>query len=98
MTSIERGLRQQSLNDWLFEPRNKAMLRSSFLSRLRSHRTASISDREPFSSLPIHVQQFALHLVELTPNGRCEIVADAGHLVGLDQPHLCTKLMLDFLR
>jgi pimeloyl-ACP methyl ester carboxylesterase len=40
----------------------------------------------------------AREMAELTPNGRCEIVADAGHLVWLDQPRVCTKLILDFLR
>jgi pimeloyl-ACP methyl ester carboxylesterase len=40
----------------------------------------------------------AHEMAELAPNARCEIVADAGHLVWLDQPHICTKLMVDFLK
>jgi pimeloyl-ACP methyl ester carboxylesterase len=40
----------------------------------------------------------AQEMAELAPNGRCEIVADAGHLVWLDQPSVCTKLVLDFLK
>jgi pimeloyl-ACP methyl ester carboxylesterase len=40
----------------------------------------------------------AWEMAELIPNGRCEIVADAGHLVWLDQPRVCAKLMLDFLK
>jgi pimeloyl-ACP methyl ester carboxylesterase len=37
-------------------------------------------------------------MAELAPNARCEIVADAGHLVWLDQPSVCTKLLLGFLK
>ena len=40
----------------------------------------------------------AHEMAELVPNGRCEIVADAGHLVWLDQPRVCAKLLLDFLK
>jgi pimeloyl-ACP methyl ester carboxylesterase len=40
----------------------------------------------------------AHEMAELAPNGRCEIVEDAGHLVWLDQPRTCTKLLLNFLQ
>jgi pimeloyl-ACP methyl ester carboxylesterase len=40
----------------------------------------------------------AYEMAELAPKGRCEIVQDAGHLVWLDQPRVCTKLLLDFLK
>jgi len=40
----------------------------------------------------------AREMAELAPNARCEIVADAGHLVWLDQPRVCVKLLLDFLK
>jgi len=40
----------------------------------------------------------AYEMAALAPNARCEIVADAGHLVWLDQPSVCTKLLLDFLK
>jgi pimeloyl-ACP methyl ester carboxylesterase len=40
----------------------------------------------------------AREMAGLVPNGRCEIVADAGHLVWLDQPRVCAKLLLDFLK
>ncbi len=40
----------------------------------------------------------AHEMAELVPNARCEIVADAGHLVWLDQPRVCVKLLLDFLK
>lgn len=31
-------------------------------------------------------------------NARCEIIADAGHLVWLDQPNACMRIMQEFLR
>jgi pimeloyl-ACP methyl ester carboxylesterase len=40
----------------------------------------------------------AQEMAAIVPHARCEIMPDAGHLVWLDQPDRCTKLMLDFLR
>src|ERR1700761_2062385 len=40
----------------------------------------------------------AREMAQLTPNGRCEIVADAGHLVWLDQPNACLRIIKEFLR
>src|SRR5262249_47566878 len=38
----------------------------------------------------------AHEMAELAPKARCEIVADAGHLIWLDQPRVCAKLLVDF--
>jgi len=40
----------------------------------------------------------AREMAELAPNARCEIVADAGHLVWLDQPRVCAQLLLNFVK
>ncbi len=37
-------------------------------------------------------------MAALAPHARCEIVADAGHIVWLDQPEQCSKLTIDFLK
>jgi pimeloyl-ACP methyl ester carboxylesterase len=34
----------------------------------------------------------------LAPHARCEMVADAGHIVWLDQPARCSKLTIEFLK
>jgi pimeloyl-ACP methyl ester carboxylesterase len=36
-------------------------------------------------------------MAALAPRARCEIVADAGHAVWIDQPERCAKLVIDFL-
>ena len=40
----------------------------------------------------------AQEMAAIAPHARCEIIPDAGHLVWLDQPDRCIKLMLDFLK
>ena len=40
----------------------------------------------------------AQEMAALAPRATCEIVTDAGHLVWLDQPELCTRRMIDFLK
>ena len=40
----------------------------------------------------------AREMAALAPNAHCEIIPDAGHLVWLDQPGVCTRIMLKFLR
>jgi pimeloyl-ACP methyl ester carboxylesterase len=40
----------------------------------------------------------AQEMASIAPHARCEIIPDAGHLVWLDQPDRCTKLMIEFLR
>jgi pimeloyl-ACP methyl ester carboxylesterase len=40
----------------------------------------------------------AQEMAALAPHGRCEIVPDSGHLIWLDQPDRCAKLMTDFLK
>jgi pimeloyl-ACP methyl ester carboxylesterase len=37
-------------------------------------------------------------MAALAPNARCEVVSDAGHLVWLDQPVICTSLTTEFLK
>ncbi|MGO9205639.1 MAG: hypothetical protein ACLQBX_05515, partial [Candidatus Limnocylindrales bacterium] len=37
-------------------------------------------------------------MAALAPHARCEIVADAGHIVWLDQPERCSKLTIEFLK
>ncbi len=37
-------------------------------------------------------------MAALAPHARCEIVADAGHIVWFDQPSRCSKLTIDFLK
>ena len=37
-------------------------------------------------------------MAALAPHARCEILADAGHIVWLDQPERCSKLTIDFLK
>jgi pimeloyl-ACP methyl ester carboxylesterase len=33
----------------------------------------------------------------LMPNGRCEVISDAGHLVWLDQPNICAERIASFI-
>jgi pimeloyl-ACP methyl ester carboxylesterase len=37
-------------------------------------------------------------MAALAPHARCEVVADAGHIVWLDQPGRCSKLTIEFLK
>jgi pimeloyl-ACP methyl ester carboxylesterase len=37
-------------------------------------------------------------MAALAPHARCEVVADAGHIVWLDKPEQCSKLTIDFLK
>ncbi len=37
-------------------------------------------------------------MAALAPHARCEIVADAGHIVWLDQPRRCSELTIEFLK
>jgi pimeloyl-ACP methyl ester carboxylesterase len=37
-------------------------------------------------------------MAALAPHARCEVVADAGHIVWLDQPERCSSLTIGFLR
>jgi pimeloyl-ACP methyl ester carboxylesterase len=37
-------------------------------------------------------------MADLAPHARCEVVADAGHIVWLDQPERCSNLMIGFLK
>jgi len=46
----------------------------------------------------IEPPQLGQEMVALAPQARCEIVADAGHIVWLDQPEQCSKLTIDFLK
>jgi pimeloyl-ACP methyl ester carboxylesterase len=39
-----------------------------------------------------------LEMAALMPHGRCEIISDAGHLVWLDQPNACMKIIKEFLK
>jgi len=36
-------------------------------------------------------------MARLMPNGRCEVIADAGHLPWLDQPMVCAERIRAFL-
>jgi pimeloyl-ACP methyl ester carboxylesterase len=36
-------------------------------------------------------------MAALAPHARCEVIADAGHIVWLDRPKLCSKLTIEFL-
>ena len=40
----------------------------------------------------------AREMAALAANARCEIIPDAGHLVWLDQPDACMRIMMEFLR
>lgn len=40
----------------------------------------------------------AQEMAALAPNARCEVVPDSGHLIWLDQPGRCSKLVSDFLK
>ena len=40
----------------------------------------------------------AREMAGLAPAARCEVISDAGHLVWLDQPDRCMKVMMDFLK
>jgi len=40
----------------------------------------------------------AREMAALVPNADCEIIPDAGHLVWLDQPTACMRIIMDFLR
>ena len=40
----------------------------------------------------------AREMAALVPNGHCEIIPDAGHLVWLDQPNSCMRIINEFLR
>ena len=40
----------------------------------------------------------AREMAALAPNARCEIISDAGHLVWLDQPNSCMRIIKEFLR
>ncbi len=37
-------------------------------------------------------------MAAIAPHARCEVVHDAGHLAWLEQPDLCAKLTIDFLK
>ena len=37
-------------------------------------------------------------MANLAPHARCEVVADAGHIVWLDQPERCSNLTIGFLK
>jgi len=40
----------------------------------------------------------AREMAALAANARCEIIPDAGHLVWLDQPDACMRIMMEFRR
>lgn len=40
----------------------------------------------------------AQEMAALAPNARCEIIPDAGHLVWLDQPGACIRVLIEFLK
>lgn len=40
----------------------------------------------------------AREMAALAPNAHCEIIADAGHLVWLDQPNACMRIIKEILR
>ena len=40
----------------------------------------------------------AQEMAALAPRARCEVVPDSGHLIWLDQPERCARLLRDFLR
>lgn len=37
-------------------------------------------------------------MAALAPRARCEVIEDAGHVVWLDQPERCSKLVIEFLK
>jgi pimeloyl-ACP methyl ester carboxylesterase len=40
----------------------------------------------------------AREMAALMANAHCEIIPDAGHLVWLDQPNACSRIIKEFLR
>jgi pimeloyl-ACP methyl ester carboxylesterase len=50
-------------------------------------------EREQLASL-----QIVNEMAALIPKARVELIADAGHIVGFDQPEQCAKLTIEFLK
>jgi pimeloyl-ACP methyl ester carboxylesterase len=51
-----------------------------------------------WSDKEIEPARLGQEMAALAPHGRCEIIADAGHIVWLDQPARCSKLTIEFLK
>jgi pimeloyl-ACP methyl ester carboxylesterase len=46
----------------------------------------------------IEPPKFGQEMAALAPHARCEVIADAGHIVWLDQPERCSILTIEFLK
>ncbi len=63
------------------------------LKNLRPETLFIWGDKDAFGP-PILGQEMAA----LAPHARCEVIRGAGHLVWLDEPEQCAKLVISFLK